>query len=525
MKRIISVILCIACILTAFSCVVAEKDDAVQRQLYRRVLKNEATFFSVAEGADRHLSQLNDGGLPLACQQFALADVDDDGAEEVIVSLSLQENEDYGYLILDARNGVVYGYDVVYRGLLDLKADGSFSFSSGFADNGWGYFEFGDTARQIQKIASSELQAYGSICYDHNGEPITKNTFDRLNDRQAEKKAAEWHAFTKKNIEHVLNSGSASDAPLGFGFVNATDVALRRGVGGAIIHRLPKDTCIWINSSRTDGKGVLWYEINAGLNVDHANYDFSGWMMANFIDAGDEVWHDITAIAAGRNGMIALRSDGSTETAGRPIVAMDGSGWVSPRGWSAPFGKAVRVGMPRNSNEYFIVTEDDLLISSVNGRPVAGGMKKAASLEAAEEIILDKPFPAWSGDAETLVFRSMGIPDPDAANPYASLPLELYLGVRADGSVLAEPAFLAELVSGWSGIRDVCLTDSYVLGLQEDGTVLLAVFGDSADLDVSQWTDIAAIGAGNDWCVGLKSDGTLVFSGDHIFMCEGHTRK
>ncbi len=317
----------------------------------------------------------------------------------------------------------------------------------------------------------------------------------------------------------------ASAETLGFGFVNATDVALRRGVGGAIIHRLPKDTCVWINSARTDSKGVLWYEINAGLNVDHANYDFSGWMMANFIDAGDEVWHDIAAIAAGRSGMIALRSDGSTETAGRPIVAMDGSGWVSPKGWSAPFGKAVRAGMPRNGNEYFIVTEDDLLISSVNGLPAAGGMKKAASLEAAEVIVKGKPFPAWSEDTETVVFRSMGIPNPNAANPYASPPLELYLGVQADGRVLAEPAFLAELVSGWSGIRDVCLTDSYVLGLKDDGTVLLTVFGSQADLDVAHWTDISAIGAGSDWCVGLKSDDTLVFSGDHIFMGEGHTRK
>lgn len=322
-----------------------------------------------------------------------------------------------------------------------------------------------------------------------------------------------------------LAACAALAEPLGFGFVNATDVALRRGVGGDVIYRLPKDTCVWINSARTDSKGALWYEINAGLNVEHANYDFSGWMKASFIDAGETVWHDISAIAAGRSGMIALRSDGSTETAGRPIVAMDGSGWVSPRGWAAPFGKAVHVGMPHNGNEYFIVTADDLLISSVSGLPTAGGMKKSASLEAAEVIVKGNPFPAWSEDAETVVFRSMGIPNPNAANPYASPPLELYLGVRTDGSVLAEPAFLAELVSGWTGLRDVCLTDSYVLGLKEDGTVLLAVFGAQAELDVSQWTDMIAIGAGSDWCVGLKSDGTLVFSGNHIFMGEGHTRK
>lgn len=97
--------------------------------------------------------------------------------------------------------------------------------------------------------------------------------------------------------------------------------------------------------------------------------------------------------------------------------------------------------------------------------------------------------------------------------------------MRADGTVLAEPAFLADKVSGWTGIRDACLTDTYVLGLKEDGAVLLETFGDGAELDVSQWRDIVAIGAGSDWCVGLQADGTLVFSGDHEFMGEGHTRK
>ncbi len=317
----------------------------------------------------------------------------------------------------------------------------------------------------------------------------------------------------------------ASAETLGFGFVNATDVALRRGIGGEIVHRLPRDTCVWINDVRTDSQGETWYQINAGLHIDHANYDFSGWMMAKFIDAGDAVWHDITAIAAKNTGLIVLREDGSVETAGRPIVALDGSGWGSPRGWAAPYGSAIHVGVPASGNEYFIVTEQDELISSVNGQPAAGGMKKAASLEAAEEIIKGSPFPAWSSEEDTVAFRSMGILNPEAANPYAAPPLELYLGVRADGRVLAEPALLAELVSGWTDIRDVCLTDAYVLGLKADGTVLLASFGGQAPLDVSTWQDIIAIGAGNDWCVGLKADGTLVFAGDHLFMDEGHTRK
>ncbi len=314
---------------------------------------------------------------------------------------------------------------------------------------------------------------------------------------------------------------AASAETLGWGFVNNTDVALRRGVGGKVIYRLPKDTCVWINDSYVDGKDVLWYEIRTGLHVDNANYDFTGWMKAEFIDAGEEVWHDITAIAAGGHGLIVLRADGSTETAGKPVVAMDGSAWVSPKGWADAYGKAIHVGVPNSSgNEYFIVTENNELINSVNGLPVTNGLAKAATLEAAEEVIKDVPFPAWSNDAETIAFRSMGI-----ANPAGELPIELYIGVRADGSVIAEPSFMAELLADWSDIIDIRLTGCYVLGLKKDGTVLLATFCDGVALNVSQWQGVIAIGAGKDWCVGLKEDGTLVFEGDHVFMNEGHSRK
>lgn len=311
---------------------------------------------------------------------------------------------------------------------------------------------------------------------------------------------------------------AAAAETLGWGFVNASDVALRREAGGRVIARLPEGTCVWIVSSAADSSGVLWHEIRAGLHVDHANYDFSGWMMADFIDAGEEVWHDISAIAASPCGLIALRSDGSTETAGRPIVSMDGAAWVSPRGWAASYGPAIRVGVPNTGNAYFIVTQDNELVSSVTGQPIPDGLAVAAQLEAAEEVIRGVPFPAWHSDC--VLFRAVGI-----ANAGSEWPLEVYVGVMADGSVRAEPAFMAELLADWSSIVDVRLTSRYVLGLRSDGTVLLAGIGDQVDLDVSGWRDVVAIGAGNDWCVGLLSDGTLVFSGDHTIMNEGHSRK
>ena len=69
----------------------------------------------------------------------------------------------------------------------------------------------------------------------------------------------------------ILTIGSSSLAePLGFGFVNARDVALRGIMGGTIMDRLPKGTCVWIRDVRVDRAGKKWYEINAkaGVNED-----------------------------------------------------------------------------------------------------------------------------------------------------------------------------------------------------------------------------------------------------------------
>ena len=59
---------------------------------------------------------------------------------------------------------------------------------------------------------------------------------------------------------------AACAEPIGFGFVNAKDVALRRGIGGKkVLARLPKDTCVWIHGSETDQKGTEWFHVNAGM--------------------------------------------------------------------------------------------------------------------------------------------------------------------------------------------------------------------------------------------------------------------
>ena len=135
----------------------------------------------------------------------------------------------------------------------------------------------------------------------------------------------------------------AQSEPLGFGFVNARDVALRANMGGTITGRLPKGTCVWIRDTRTDRAGRKWYEINAGTGVDAdgTETEYTGWMRAEFIDAGDKLWHDVESVAAADGGMVALRTDGTVEQAG-------GAGETEGRdlrGWTQAISNIRQVGL------------------------------------------------------------------------------------------------------------------------------------------------------------------------------------
>ena len=109
----------------------------------------------------------------------------------------------------------------------------------------------------------------------------------------------------------AFSSGSAET--LGYGIVNNTDVALRKTPGGQKLIWLPKDTCVWIRNTKTDSKGSLWYEVNLGYDDEGTYRGRSGWMKAEFIDAGDTLWHDVSSVKAGQYGIMALRKNGTVE--------------------------------------------------------------------------------------------------------------------------------------------------------------------------------------------------------------------
>lgn len=388
-------------------------------------------------------------------------------------------------------------------------------------------------------------------------------------------KRIKWFALVTAMICMILVAGTApaEDAgiPIGFGFVNADAVALRKAPGGERITRLPQDTLVWVKDSETDSQGELWYRIDTALHVNYAYPEYSGWMMARFIDAKEALWQDVAAVAAGDNGMVVLKKDGSVIVATEQKF-LDGRPWQNMRNWAVPYQPAMQVGFLYNgglclldSEGHFHSTEpsgrlyafDTMNLCLLDGRADAvfgitpegqlvhryqetrqveradwmddGTLKDAVMMAANDEYVLvltkegnvlayeyfqnplGTPAPHWN--------EWKGLADMDtewilSGNMNKHRPLIAYTGVRTDGTVMAHPAEAASAVSGWTDMKEVEIGNLWMVGLKQDGTVISAGLADYPALDVSGWTEIESIEAGHDFCVGLKKDGTLVFAGN-----------
>lgn len=93
------------------------------------------------------------------------------------------------------------------------------------------------------------------------------------------------------------------------------------------------------------------------------------------------------------------------------------------------------------------------------------------------------------------------------------------VGLRSDGTVVAvgDNQFGQCNVSGWTDIVAIAAGDWHTVGLKSDGTVVatgwLKDAGSENACSVSEWKNIVAIAAGTGYTMGLKEDGTIVVVG------------
>ncbi len=91
-------------------------------------------------------------------------------------------------------------------------------------------------------------------------------------------------------------------------------------------------------------------------------------------------------------------------------------------------------------------------------------------------------------------------------------------GIRTDGRVIALDPALNQEVSGWADIVEIQTGDGFLLGLRQDGSVVVAgKRGHLFTQDIKAWEDIVDIACGESFCAGVTRDGRVLFAGEVAF--------
>jgi hypothetical protein len=188
--------------------------DTVVLSAYKAVLQGNAEFFETDIKKMLNINLLSmavssDSSVTTRASGFSVVDLDDDGTSEVVLWLVVNGNDNYGSMVLRYQDGVVYGYVMWYRSFNQLKADGTFHFSSSAGNSGIGKLTFDKETYSIFKVAYREAN-YGTdgnpiISYIVNNETATKEEFDAVYNKQDEKPDTVWYDFTDDNIEKVFS--------------------------------------------------------------------------------------------------------------------------------------------------------------------------------------------------------------------------------------------------------------------------------------------------------------------------------
>lgn len=175
---------------------------------FKSVLLGTESFYSVDISQALTLGDINkifgeDNGFEISIAAFALADLDNDWTDELVCALRAEDTE-LGFLVLRINEGQICGYSVPYRAILELKADGTFTFSSGAADSGYGRMSFGSEVYEFVPYVYSE-SSYDednnlNVSYFSAGETIDEAEFYESLAAQGNKPDADWKDFTDENI-------------------------------------------------------------------------------------------------------------------------------------------------------------------------------------------------------------------------------------------------------------------------------------------------------------------------------------
>lgn len=179
---------------------------------FRSVLLEDGAFYdtrgSVSTTLSRFLQEHAPRGDGLSADTFAVVDLDRDGAPEVVLCLRLDSGPYSGWVVLrQDGSGTIYGYTLEEQELLDLKTDGSYSYSYD-TSQGFGLMFFTDTDASGRPSHDWGTAPLGSVdtTTDETGtwrtdyyldyQSVTQAEYESAFSVQQSKENASWYPFT-----------------------------------------------------------------------------------------------------------------------------------------------------------------------------------------------------------------------------------------------------------------------------------------------------------------------------------------
>ncbi len=139
--------------------------------------------------------------------EFSVVDLNGDGEDEVILFVVGVAGDMGGKVILHQIGDKVYGYTTDNRTLVDLKMDGSYSYSdpTGVTEVGIAAIvDFSEDEYTIDKItyATGTYKGWDSFVAEHQS--VTEEDYLDAVSRQDQKQNAEWYEFSDENIVRTV---------------------------------------------------------------------------------------------------------------------------------------------------------------------------------------------------------------------------------------------------------------------------------------------------------------------------------
>ena len=133
--------------------------------------------------------------------RFALLDMDGDGTDELVLNIDYSGDEEY--VVLTCFDGAVYANQVVHRGFLTPKADGTVAWSNGAFDNGYARFRFENGVLVYDDFAVM-IDNGSSVTYTLNGENVSEEDYNAFTVEQDAKDDLAWTDFTVEAVSAAL---------------------------------------------------------------------------------------------------------------------------------------------------------------------------------------------------------------------------------------------------------------------------------------------------------------------------------